>query len=80
MVGTNAGNREVTDADVVQVLRKIEKGLLETIKLYIVELGIVMHYLPVPLSDEEVTRDIQAIMATLNLLGHRVHWAKSPRR
>lgn len=77
MVGKNAGNRAPTDAEVIQVLKKFEKNMLETqgyLKetdprhaMITVELDIVKCFLPAKITDEQVLCDIKFIMGSRGL-------------
>jgi hypothetical protein len=75
MVGKSAGNRESTDAEVLQVLRKFEKNQVENIRYFTerqkqdavdyseFELEIIRSFLPVKLTDLQVCEDIDAILS-----------------
>lgn len=81
MLGKNDGNRVPTDAEVLQVLKKFEKGMLETIKFLQVagndnqdkinyvekEIEIINKFMPAKLTDEEVLCDIKFIMGAHGL-------------
>ena len=79
MAGKNAGNRAPTDAEVLQVLRKFEKNMLENLSIYKArgmhdqvlvvqkELDTVRLYLPQKLSDEQVQKDIRDVLANMSL-------------
>jgi len=81
MIGKNDGSRAPTDAEVLHVLKKFEKGMLETIKFLQVagndnqdkiayvnsELNIISQFLPTKLTDEEVLCDIKFIMGAHGL-------------
>jgi len=77
MVGKNA-NREVTEAEVIQVLKKFEKGMVETLgylhstdKVRIEnvqgELKIIRCFLPEKISDGQVFDDIKFIVGAKGL-------------
>ena len=81
MIGKSAGNRESTDAEVLAVLKKFEKNLLENINIYtghagrlialeyaVAELEIIRQFLPTKLSNEQVQKDIGSIMTERNLV------------
>jgi len=71
MVGKSDGNRQTTDAEVLQVLKKFEKGMLENEKIFLerqmpiqlwnvgIELDIIRKFMPQKLTDEQVTIDIR---------------------
>lgn len=78
MVGKNAGSREPTESEVLQVLKKFEKGMVETIgylkpeqtsKIAIAEgeLKIVRAFLPAKMTDLQVQKDIGTVMQKFNL-------------
>jgi uncharacterized protein YqeY len=79
MVGKSAGNRASTDAEVLTVLKKFEKGMVENIAIYTKndmrerlqlaeqEITIIREFLPQKLSDDQVMADIIAIMREQNL-------------
>lgn len=79
MVGKSDGNRESTDAEVLQVLRKFEKGMNESIgylqntdnkeALAVVqaELEIIRKFMPTKISDAQVQQDIVEVVKRLNL-------------
>lgn len=77
MVGKNAGNREPSDAEVLQVLKKFEKGMTETLgylksddpRIADVEgeLRIVRCFLPAKMTDLQVQKDIGTVMQQSNL-------------
>ena len=74
MVGKSAGNRESTDAEVLQVLKKFEKGMIENINLYRerglithaqlaeFELSVLQEFLPAKLTDGQVKADIEQML------------------
>ena len=77
MVGKNDGNRESTDVEVIQIIKKFIKGLDETISLlsdrhgknayeytdeHIQAIGILRKYLPKQLSNSELKVEISKIM------------------
>lgn len=78
-IGKTAGNRESTDAEVLQVLKKFEKNQLENIAIYRkaglteklvaaeTEVSIIRQFLPAKLSDAEVQDDIKFVIATQGL-------------
>jgi len=80
MVGKNA-NREVTEAEVIQVLKRFEKGMTETLRFLIVagrdnqdkiamiegELKIIRTFLPEKISDGQVLDDIRSIIGAEGL-------------
>ena len=80
MVGKNA-NREVTETEVIQVLKRFEKGMTETIRFLIVagidnqdkiamiegELKIIRTFLPEKISDGQVLDDIRSIIGAEGL-------------
>jgi uncharacterized protein YqeY len=80
MIGKSAGNRESTDAEVLQVIRKFEKNLNENIKLFTgnigklialdyaeQELAILQEFLPQKISDEQVKQDIENVICQYQL-------------
>lgn len=79
MIGKNADNRASTDAEVIQILKKFEKNMLENLKIFndrdmkdqivgvMTELTIIRQFLPEKLTDLQVQKDIGAIMQSLNL-------------
>ena len=81
MQGKNDGNRAPTDAEVLQVLKKFEKGMLETIKFLQIagndnqdkinyverEIKIISQFMPKKLADEEVLCDIKFIIGAHGL-------------
>lgn len=79
IVGKNNGNRETTDAEVLVVLKKFEKGLNETIGYLreahkfeaattaCDELAILLEFTPVKLADLQLQKDIGIIMQEQNL-------------
>lgn len=79
MLGKNAGNRAPTDAEVIQILKKFEKNMLENLKIFndrnledkakemLVEMSIVQQFLPAKLTDLQVEKDIATVMQTLSL-------------
>lgn len=80
MVGKSDGNRESTDAEVLSVMRKFEKGMNENITIFektegsllrlnLVhqELNILKEFLPQKVSDEQVREDIKFGISIENL-------------
>lgn len=79
MIGKSAGNRESTDAEVLQVLRKFEKNMLENFNIFETrgmfedlevvefELKLVRQFLPVKLTNLQVEKDIGTIMQAQGL-------------
>jgi len=81
MVGKSAGNRESTDEEVLVVLKKFEKNMLENLRIYNArsieyhnaaaavetELEIVRRFLPEKLTNLQVEKDIGTVMQKLNL-------------
>jgi len=79
MVGKNAANRAPTDAEVIQILKKFEKNMLENLKIFnerdmkdqiisvMTELTIVRQFLPEKLTDLQVQKDIGTVMQKLSL-------------
>lgn len=79
MAGKNAGNRAPTDEEVLVVLKKFEKNMLENLRIYgernltdrifetQKELDIVRLYLPAKLTNLQVEKDIGTVMQKLNL-------------
>lgn len=80
MVGKSSGNRDSTDSEVLQVVRKFEKNLNENIKLFTgnigklialdyaeQELAILQEFLPQKINDEDVADDINALLKAFNL-------------
>jgi uncharacterized protein YqeY len=79
MVGKSAGNRESTDVEVLQVLKKFEKNQIENQKIYIdrrlpeavaeaeFEIEVIRSFLPAKLTDMQVQTDIGTVMQQLNL-------------
>lgn len=80
MVGKNAGNRAPTDAEVIQVLKKFEKNMLENLRIYTerglgrqisttsFELEVIRYYLPSKLTDLQVQKDIGMAMQKLGIV------------
>lgn len=78
MVGKNSGNRESTDAEVIQVLKKFEKNLNESIShlykrgspidTFLDEVKIIQEFLPQRISDEQVRHDISFAMEQTGLV------------
>ena len=78
MIGKNGGNRETTDTEVIQTVKKFIKGIDETIKVlekkngneiltveiaeYEAEKLLFSIYLPKQLTEEELTKEIHVIM------------------
>jgi hypothetical protein len=74
MIGKSAGNRETTEEEVIQVLRKFEKNQVENQRIYIdkrlpeavaiaeTEIGIIRQFLPTKLTDLQVQKDIGTLM------------------
>ena len=79
MIGKNAGDRPTTDAEVIQILKKFEKNMLENLKIFnerdmkdqiisvMTELTIVRQFLPEKLTDLQVEKDIGTVMQKLSL-------------
>lgn len=83
IVGKNAGNRETTDSEVIAVLKKFEKGMIETIgylkcdreshtpsiaiDVLNDELQIIREFMPVKLTDLQIQNDINTVMQEQNL-------------
>ncbi len=78
MIGKNARNGAPTDEEVVSLLKKFEKNLLEVIELtknaqacsvvqYREELEIIKRFLPAKLTDLQVQKDIGTAMEKLGL-------------
>lgn len=78
-IGKNASNRLTTDSEMISLLKKFEKNCHTNIELYhkagltekqtsqIYELGVVRKYLPVLLTDYEISCKISDIMSENNL-------------
>ncbi len=78
--------KELSDEEVIEVLRKIEKELNESLEFaqkskredlvqnYRSQLEVVKSYLPKPLTDEELEREIEKIIEENKAL-----WEKNPR-
>ncbi len=78
--------KELSDEEVIEVLRKIEKELNESLEFaqkskredlvqnYKSQLEVVKSYLPKPLTDEELEREIEKIIEENKAL-----WEKNPR-
>jgi uncharacterized protein YqeY len=74
MIGKSAGNRESTDEEVLTVIKKFEKNMLENYRIYTergmtehqytieVELGIIRCFMPAKLTDEQVKADIKTLI------------------
>lgn len=75
IVGKNAGNRESTDEEVIKVIKRFEKNIVDTITIsetkkvpqqtyaqYIHELSIIREFLPEKISDAIVQQDIATVM------------------
>lgn len=77
MVGKNDNNRETTDDDVLKVLKRFEKGMIETLgylkpgdaRIADVEgeLKIVRAFLPAKMTNEQVKDDIVCVMIANDL-------------
>lgn len=79
MVGKSAGNRESTDAEVIQILKKFEKNQLENVEIYSkvfdldrtvlakCEIQIIQKFLPAKISDADIVQNIARIMLANNL-------------
>jgi len=77
MQGKNKGNRAPTDAEVMDVLKKFEKGMIETLgylkpgdaRIVDVEgeLKIVRAFLPAKMTNLQVQKDIGTVMTKFNL-------------
>jgi uncharacterized protein YqeY len=81
MVGKSAGNRESTDAEVIQTLRKFEKGQVENVNLFagksdrvdslqlaLFELGVIRAFLPTKITDDQVQKDIRDVVQQKSLV------------
>ena len=78
--------KELSDEEVIEVLRKIEKELNESLEFaqkskredlvqnYKAQLEVVKSYLPKPLTDEELEKEIEKIIEENKIL-----WEKNPR-
>ena len=78
-IGKSAGNRESTDAEVLQVLKKFEKNQLENVQIYAkvgdverriqaeTEIAIIRQFLPAKLSDAQVLDDIKFLIGANGL-------------
>lgn len=79
MVGKNVRNGAPTDAEVLQVLRKFEKNMIENVHIYqerqmqkqldevVKELDTIRLYLPQKLTDLQVQKDIGTAMQKLGI-------------
>ena len=75
MVGKNAGNRDTTDAEVVQVVKKFIKNIDESLEYYsgetkeekLSEKKLLEIYLPRQLTEEQLTTIIFDIFNKLNI-------------
>jgi hypothetical protein len=79
MIGKTAGNRESTDAEVLQVLKKFEKNQIENVKFYTernmpsavaeskFEIEVINRFLPPKLTDIQVQKDIGALIHQMGL-------------
>lgn len=79
VIGKNAGNRESTDAEVIQVLKKFEKNQMENLKIFterqvsaaievaVFELEIIRKFLPAKISDGQIIDDIKFIIGAKGL-------------
>lgn len=80
MIGKSDGNRESTDAEVLEVMRKFEKNLKANIELYKgdngkliatlyakQELELLAEFLPQKITDEQVKYDIENVICEYQL-------------
>lgn len=61
MIGKNDGGREVTESEIVALLKKYIKNLTETLEVSgdettRIEIGLLQTYLPTQLSEDEISR------------------------